>query len=310
VIRTEPPVARGRLWLAGTLLAVAAVFAGVAQNPSPDGGARVIGPGQGVFTFDDYAPLPDRPVRVWYDAPADPATAQILVVMHGMGRDAENYRADWHEQVAAHNVLVLAPEFSEEFYPDAESYNLGNMVDEDGDPLPAEQWSFHVVEALFDYVVRELGSPARDYALFGHSAGAQFVHRFVEFMPTHRARVAVAANAGWYTTLDDSVEFPYGLAGAPSARNVPERAFGSNLVILLGADDTDTDSDSLRQDDGADAQGTHRLARGLHFYRSSREVAERESLEFRWRLMVVPGIAHSHEDVAPVAAPLLLERGR
>jgi hypothetical protein len=50
--------------------------------------------------------------------------------------------------------------------------------------------------------------------MFGHSAGAQFVTRFVTFMPQHRP-IAVAANAGWYTTLDDLVEFPTGWTVPP-----------------------------------------------------------------------------------------------
>lgn len=266
----------------------------------------MIEPGRGVFTFDGYQPLRNRPVRVWYDAPADPSTAEILIVMHGLGRDGEEYRGDWTELVKGRNVLVLVPEFSDEFFPGARAYNLGNLLGEDGNPLPEEEWSFNVVEALFDHVVREVGSEAQDYALFGHSAGAQFVHRFVAFMPEQRARVLVAANAGWYTVLDDSVAFPYGLDGAPVKESELGNAFASNLVILLGGDDVDGEDDSLRRDDGSDAQGENRLDRGLNFYRTSRNVAARESLPFAWRLSALPSIAHSHADMAAAAAPFLL----
>jgi poly(3-hydroxybutyrate) depolymerase len=258
-----------------------------------------------VFTFNDYRPLKDRPVRVFYHAPADLDTAQILIVMHGVGRKAEEYRSDWRDVVEPRNVLVLVPEFSEEQYPGSESYALGNTVAPDGIPVPEDQWSFHVVEALFDYVVRDVRSNARDYALFGHSAGAQFVHRFVEFMPTHRAWIAVAANAGWYTVPDDSITFPYGLKEAPSAVDL-HRIFDTNLVVLLGADDIDTDAQSLRRSDESDEQGENRLERGLNFYRSSRNIAAQESIDFRWRLTVVPGISHSHADIAAAAAPFIL----
>lgn len=273
----------------------------------PDPGVQLIKPGRGVFTFDGYAPLKSRPVRVWYDAPADPSTAQILIVMHGVKRNADEYLTDWHELAAAHNLLVLAPEFTEDAYPGADMYSLGNMVDEDGNPVPEQEWSFRVIEALFDVVRRDIGSGAANYALFGHSAGAQFVHRLVEFLPENRARVAVAANSGWYTMLDDSMPFPVGLKGAPLAQGMIGRAAGSNLVILLGADDIEQD-DNLRRDNDVDAQGTNRLDRGLNFFRTARMRAAQESAAFRWRLVVVPGVAHSHQDMAPIAAPLLIDQ--
>ena len=38
--------------------------------------------------------------------------------------------------------------------------------------------------------------------MFGHSAGGQFVHRFVQFKPNSRVNYAISANAGWYTVPD------------------------------------------------------------------------------------------------------------
>ena len=276
------------------------------ESAHRDGSDPVIVPGRGVFTFDGYGPLRDRPVRVWYNAPADLSTAEIIMVMHGTGRSGQDYRADWEPLLRDHNVLLLVPEFAESSYPGAVSYNLGNMLDEQGSLLPEEQWSFHVVEALFDFVVTEVHSEAEDFALFGHSAGAQFVHRFVEFMPKHRARVAVAANAGWYTVPDDSVQFPYGLKESPAREDDMAAAFASDLVVLLGADDIDPENDSLRRDERSDEQGINRLERGLHFYLRSRDIAARRSMPFTWRLIVTPGIAHSHSEMARVSAPLLI----
>jgi len=110
----------------------------------------------------------------------------------------------------------------------------------------------------------------------------------------------------WYTTLDDSVKFPYGLDGSSTREDELHAAFASNLVILLGSNDTDGEDDSLRRDDGSDQQGRNRLERGMNFYQQSQDVAARESLPFAWRLTVVPGIAHSHADMAAAAAPMLL----
>ncbi|MGQ0574048.1 MAG: hypothetical protein ACT4RN_07560 [Pseudonocardia sp.] len=290
---------------AAALAAVLTVLGGCGAAAGVDRDAPVE-PGRGEFTFDGYPPLADRPVRVHYHAPPDPSRAQVLIVMHGLTRDAESYLDDWVELVGDRNVLVLAPTFSDEHYPGAEGYNTGNVVDADGDPRPAQDWNFHVVEALFDAVVADTGNPARDYALFGHSAGGQFVHRFVEFMPEHRARVAVAANAGWYTLPDESVAFPHGLDGVPLAPGELAPAFASNLVVVVGADDNDPDDGSLRRDEQTDRQGEHRLARGLNFFEVARASAAEEGHEFRWRLQVVPGLAHDHGGAARAAAPLLL----
>jgi poly(3-hydroxybutyrate) depolymerase len=270
---------------------------------SPASGSADIHPGDGAFRYDGPGSPADHPQRVFYHAPSgDLATAQILIVLHGAQRDPEGYRDDWKSLVGDQNVLVILPEFNEHDYPGSSGYNVGNLVDDHGDPLPASRWSFSVVEPLFDYVVRSIGSSAKDYALFGHSAGAQYVTRFTEFMPNVRARVVVAANAGWYTVPDDGVDFPYGFDKSPAdpASDLYERP----LILLLGADDVDPNDDSLQRDKNTDKQGKNRLNRGLNFFQSAREAAG-DKHQFTWSMVVVPGIAHSHGDMARAALPYL-----
>lgn len=297
---------RARQVLGGVVVALVVLCS--CAGPQPDRGSAdsVIESGVGEFVFDGYPPLSDRPVRVFYIAPADPATAEILVVMHGVGRDGEEYRSDWEDLVDNRNVLVLVPEFSDDHYPGSEAYNLGNVVDGDHELVPRERWSFNVVEALFDFVRHDVGNSSQDYAMFGHSAGAQFVHRFVMFMPEHRVRVAVAANAGWYTMPDPSEPFPYGLDGSPMTTDGLRSAFAAHLVVLLGTDDIDPADDSLRRDERSDEQGRHRLERGFTFYQTAQKVADEKGLRLHWRLQTVPGLAHEHRDAAAAAAPVLL----
>lgn len=310
---TRAPRGRGRIRrfgsVAGAVLVLAALTA-CAESQVQLVNVPVIHAGKGEFTFDGYGPLSDRPIRVYYEAPANPSTAQILITMHGVGRNAEDYRADWTSQVNSRNVLVLAPEFSERNFPGHEAYSLGNMGDDPAHIQPRDQWTFQIIEALFDYVVHDVGGSARDYALFGHSAGAQFVHRFIEFMPGHRARVAVAANPGWYTMPDDSVPFPYGLEGSPEHSADLGPAFASNLILLLGGEDTDPDDESLRHDARSDAQGKFRLERGTNFFRLAQRVAKSHSLPFQWKMQVVGGVAHDHTAMSAIAAPLLLGNGQ
>jgi hypothetical protein len=298
---------------AGSLLTACSLAGGGDRAADRPHGSAVTSSGEGTFTFTGYEPLADRPVEVRYAAPPhDLDTATILIVIPGTGRDAKEYRADWEAEARDRHMIVLVPEFTKDEFPGASSYNLGNMVDEDGEAVPEDRWSFRLIEALFDYVVKDVGSDQNSYALFGHSAGAQFIHRFVEFVPDNRVSVAVAANAGWYTMPDDRIAFPYGLKGSPSSERDLRGAFGTRLVVLLGADDIDPEATNLRRDEQADAQGTDRLDRGVTFYQRSRDVAEQHSLPFAWTLVVVPGIAHSHSDMAAAAAPLILDaqRGR
>ena len=277
-----------------------------AERGSGSYGESIRRPGSGEFAFQPLAPPDADPLTVRYVAPKGGAsTADILIVLHGTGRNGEGYRDAWVPLVRDRNVLVLVPEFPEEDFPGS-SYNTGNMLDEDEDPLPPKRWAFPVIEQLFDDVVADVDSDATDYALFGHSAGAQFVHRFVEFGKPRKLRVAVAANAGWYTTLDDSVDFPYGLGDSPSSESRMAPALATDLVLLLGADDVDPEDDSLRRNEESDAQGVNRLQRGMHFFLTSREMAAERSLPFAWGMTVVPGVAHSHPDMAAAAAPILL----
>lgn len=277
-----------------------------APSPTETPRTTIAQSGNGDFTFEGTGKLAGRPLHVWYNAPSrDLANARILIVMTGTQRDGEQYRSDWVPLLKDRNTLLLVPQFSEDDYPGVASYNLGSLIDDNGHLQPQAEWSFNMIEALFASVVADIHSNATGYELFGHSAGAQFVHRFMEFMPETRATIAVAANAGWYTVLDESVRFPYGMKGAPVHPDDMREAFARRLVILLGADDIDPHDSSLQRDRHTDQQGTNRLTRGLNFYRAAREYAG-PSAVFNWTLVVVPGIAHSHREMAKAALPILL----
>jgi hypothetical protein len=266
-----------------------------------------IAPGtSGSFEYTGYEPLEDRPVTVWYDAPGGDLTdVDILIVMHGQGRNGEEYRDDWKPHAQQNHALLIVPQFSEEFYPGADEYNLGNIVDDDGDEVPEARWAFSLIEPLFDYVQRDTGNRTDGYYLFGHSAGAQFVHRFMLFKPDNRAKRAVSANAGWYTTTEDDIDFPYGLRGSPSTDDGLKRALAAPLTILLGEEDVETEADNLRSTPESDRQGANRLERGRFFFAAGQRSARRLSATFAWKLVTVPGAEHSDAEMAPAASRLL-----
>ena len=158
----------------------------------------------------------DGPVlRVFATRPAGLAADRpVVFVMHGTGRNADEYRDQWHDLAEQYNFLLLVPEFSDADFPGSESYNLGNVFDDDGKTNPRSEWSYSAIEKIFDDARSRFGMSAGNYSIYGHSAGAQFVHRFIFHVPDARVDQIVAANAGWYTMPDFNVAFPYGLQGA------------------------------------------------------------------------------------------------
>lgn len=243
---------------------------------------------------------------VWYYRPAElAADAPVLFVIHGVGRNASEYLADWVALAEQHRFLLVTPEFSKEQFPGEESFNSGNLFDTAGQLRPREQWSFSVIEPLFDAVRARFGGTWGDYFLYGHSAGAQFVQRFLYFVPESRATRAVAANAGWYMLPELERAFPYGLKGTPADAAALRRAFAFPLTVLLGEADTDAHHQSLRRTPEADEQGLYRFARGQFFFRRAQAAAAALGAPCRWSLATVPGVAHSNKDMSPAAARVL-----
>jgi len=245
-------------------------------------------------------------VKVWYyAAPGLAADAPVVVVMHGVGRNGEDYLNDWAGAAAERHFLLIVPEFSKAEFPGDAGYNYGNTVDEAGKPLPREQWSFSMIEPVFDAALARTHHRSATYFLYGHSAGAQFVQRFLYFVPQARVAHAVAANAGWYMLPDLAVAFPYGLKGAPVSETDLGTTLRRRVTILLGEADVDPKAKALRHTPEADAQGPYRFARGQYFFRYAQNAAATLKIPFGWSLATAPGIAHSDPGMTPFAVRCL-----
>lgn len=278
------------------------------QNPSDSretSTPREFARGASQFTFHSWA---GPPVPVWTYAPEDRPLADlpVVVVMHGVQRDGDRYRDEWIEAAREHSLIILAPTFSDEGFPGAAGYNLGNIRDaETKTPLDERLWSFSAIDLLFAEAVNRIGGAQTSYVLYGHSAGAQFVHRYLYFKKDTRADLFIVANAGWYTLPDFGLAFPYGLAG--STLDAPRLicALQRNVVVMLGDGDTDEADPNLRRTPEALAQGRHRFARGQSFFRAARDQAAVLGVALGWRQLTVPGAHHSNAQMAPAAAFLI-----
>jgi poly(3-hydroxybutyrate) depolymerase len=249
------------------------------------------GPTMNVFVSRPTALAPDRPV---------------VFVMHGLNRNADEYRDQWHDLALEHDFLLVVPEFSRADFTGSEGYNLGNVFDREGKQMAQASWSYTAIEAIFDEVHRRFGMTSETYSIYGHSAGAQFVHRFIFHVPEARVSQVVVANAGWYMMPDINTGYPYGLSGSVVGRRQLEKALQMPVTVLLGDQDTDPDHSSLRRTPEAVAQGHHRLARGMTFFDAGREAALQLQVPFNWRLSMVPGADHDNRLMAPAAVPYLL----
>ncbi len=260
------------------------------------------------FLFDQWA---GPPIPVWYvRGTAGAADAPVLFVMHGVRRDADRYLAEWIDLARREGLVVVVPEFSREAFPGAQSYNFGRMIAEDGQPRPRAEWSYAAIEPIFDALRAREGLSAPDYAIYGHSAGAQFVHRLVLTGSGPRLRLAIAANAGSYAEPRTDVPWPFGMGGLPADAWRPAEALAAPLLLLLGTADNDPRHPSLPDQPGARAQGPHRLARGLFFYASGRKAAADAGLAFGWSCLLVPGVGHDNAGMAPAAVDLIFGRVR
>lgn len=258
--------------------------------------------GSSAIAFSDWSG-PKLPVYVYKPHTAG-AKSRIVFVMHGVNRDGDRYRDEWRDLAEKHDLIIVVPTFGRADFPTTESYNLGNIFDEQGHRNPPKIWSFSAIEPLFDEIVCRVAGSQSGYALYGHSAGGQFVHRYVAFADAPRLEVAVAANSGWYTMPTD-VAFPYGWGGDAAGLVSPAKAFQRPLTILLGTEDTDRNDPNFRKNEQADAQGLTRLARGHGFLAAARERAG-AATPLKWVIAYAPGIGHDNGGMAPFAIPYLL----
>lgn len=242
-------------------------------------------------------------IDVWVFRPDEvgPDT-RVLFVMHGVERDARRYLEEWQDLARDGAFILVAPEFDSKRFQGAQAYNQGNVS-----KGVQSASAFAAIEPLFDDIRHRTGTRVSGYYLYGHSAGAQFVHRFVMLMPKARLNAAVAANAGWYTIPNRSENYPAGLRDAPFSSPKLQAVFARSLTILLGTADSDPLASNLKSDRLTQRQGKNRLLRGQFFFDESSKLAARAGGVFNWRIEYAPGVGHENAAIAPHASRALFD---
>lgn len=219
---------------------------------------------------------------------ANEEPSSLLVAVHGVQRNREALLERLAPLALRHRLRLTAPLFSKTTYPDYQRMGragLGARAD----------------RALDEALISAAPSDAvgrRRMILFGHSGGAQFVHRYALAYPERVAAVIMIA-AGWYTFPDAACAYPYGIR--PSAR-MPDLAFRPSaflrvpMLVALGDADVASDARLRRSARLDEQQGCSRVQRATRWVSSMRDLATSLREPSAVRLHVLPGAGHQLRD--------------
>ena len=138
-------------------------------KPIPAGSAR--------FTL----PAPD-PITVFTYKPSGYSNGPLLVVFHGVDRNAEEYRNHAICMAEKFKAIVVAPQFDAARFT-SERYQRGGVL-RNGKPQPQDQWTYTIVLRLVKLMRAREGRQDMPYYLIGHSAGGQFLARMAALLLT------------------------------------------------------------------------------------------------------------------------------
>jgi poly(3-hydroxybutyrate) depolymerase len=272
------------LLLTGLLLAPA-----FAQSPPPDGPDVPAGKAELQVQAGPVA------LQVFTYRPANWSGTRLLFVMHGVLRNADEYRDHAIGMADRFDALVVAPKFDSERFP-SRAYQRGGLLREDGAPAPAAEWTYSRLPELAAALRARTGKPDAKLYVIGHSAGGQFLVRMAAFADIGAERI-VAANPGSVLLPTRDVKFGYGFGGLPEALASDERLrayLAAPLTLFLGTADDHAD-EYFDASEAAMAQGSGRHQRGLALWWAAQHLAKARGWPCNWRLVEAVGIEHDHE---------------
>jgi pimeloyl-ACP methyl ester carboxylesterase len=153
----------------------------------------------------------------------------------------------------------------------------------------------HALNELMRHRAIARHEPVGSIDLAGFSGGAQFAHRFALVFPDYVHRLVVGA-AGWYTTLDETTEYPQGLRVDQIVRpGKLDLVSFLHIPVLVAVGEMDIERDALlRRTPTLDRmQGRHRLARAVTWTEQVRGEAKQRGLPSLLELRILRGTGHS-----------------
>jgi pimeloyl-ACP methyl ester carboxylesterase len=248
----------------------------------------------------------DKPdVEIFYITPKKiDKDTKLLFVIHGNSRNAKDYISAWIPHIKNKNIILVAPQFDKSnfrYFALLESATSSGNINNNPDDYINKS-----ISSFFNFFQSKFSLSTSKYMMFGHSAGAQFTHRYMLLSNDKRISMAVIANAGWYTFLNGN-SFPYGIKNSPidiSSDHI--KWFMSNKTSLL-IGNNDINLKSVNSSKGAQRQGITRVDRANTYFESLVNISDDNNIPFRWSYKVVDEADHDYLKMTPVAAKILLE---
>nr|WP_245217655.1 alpha/beta hydrolase [Rheinheimera maricola] len=221
----------------------------------------------------------------------------------------KTYAERWVPYAEQYGLIIIAPVFDNEHFGNL-SQGYGGYRNLFGKYIGADEF----VHQLISQYRSQTQSGANQFYLYGHSAGGQFVARYVV---THPGRIikAVISAAGRYSYPDDNVPWPYGAGSlnkiiqwdkgaikrqervSPQLRNYASAA--NKVQIVIGAADTKT------QEQRAAHIGSNRLEFAYSWAAAMNNLAARHNMAANVQVHQVPGIGHDSAKLTAKAAAVL-----
>jgi len=244
-----------------------------------------------------------KEVTVYYTLPKKiTGDTKVFVVMHGMKRNGKTYAEIFRYLSEKENIAVITPEFRKDMFPVSE-YQRANISKNLSNPESGDL-TYHVVDKIFEDVIKRFGLQTRKYILYGHSAGGQFTARAAMFSDSKYLDYAIAAAAGTYTFLNENMPYPHGIKDLAAYRSIVLRNIGEReLYILIGNADTSQDDPRLHK--SFHEQGKHRYERAINFFNTSKAYSESHGGAFAWRLVVMDGVGHNSRRTLPYVLDII-----
>lgn len=248
----------------------------------------------------------DKPdVEILYTLPKEINNqTKVLFIIHGNSRDVKKYLNLWLEDAKDKNVILVAPHFTKENYPNFGTLQIakssGKILNDQSNNLT------NSISSFFTYFKSKYNLESSTYRIFGFSAGSQFVHRYLMYGKDTRTEKAVLGSAGWYTFLNEE-KYPYGTKNMPIEKDRYEWFLSRRVLFILGNKDNDPNHPTLNLSKGAKKQGNNRYERGQNYFDNLLNFSQKNKIPFRWRYKVVPSLDHNTEMLSKNAIPFLLE---
>jgi pimeloyl-ACP methyl ester carboxylesterase len=253
--------------------------------------ASSIATGKSSITLD----LRGKTIPVFLYKPESYKRERILVVMHGVNRNAEEYRDHAENMGDRFGALIVAPLFDARQFPSVK-YQRGGVVDEENQPQPREEWTYLFISEIVNGIRDLERKQDIPFYVIGHSAGGQFVVRMSAFLNTGAKRL-VASNPGSLIFPTRDRPFGYGFGGLPSELSSDEQLknfLSVPLTLYVGTNDNKPDEYFDGSED-AMKQGGGRYQRSHACFEMAKRLAEEKGWPFAWRIVDAPGIGHDHE---------------